>query len=111
MNRPVRGFDKLSVGLVTVLVSLLGLAWFFGLSTLRPAPPGLGAVFMGLFLVSLSAMFAASYFYADRSVLLRSLLRFASGFPGLADARMAFVLALVCLVAGLGAMSDAFRSV
>jgi hypothetical protein len=111
MTRPVGGLDKLSVALVTVLAVLLGLAWFFGLATQRPAPSGPGPIFMGLFLVSLGAMFAASYFYGEKAALLRTLLRFASGIPGLADARMAFVLALVCLIAGLGAISDVFRPV
>lgn len=105
MSRP----DKLSVTLIAILVVLLLLAWGFGMSTPRPAPPSPGPVFMGLFLIALGAMFVASYFSAGRSIFLRALLRFATGFPWARDPKMAFVLALVCVIAGLGALGDGLR--
>jgi hypothetical protein len=98
--------DKLGLILIGVLVLLLSLAWGFGMSTERPHPPGLGPIFMGLFLFALGMMFAASYFYATRSFVLRWLLRFSTVFPGLPSTKMAFFMAFLCVGSGLGALAD-----
>jgi hypothetical protein len=63
---------------------------------------------MGLFLVALGLMFAASYSYSAKSFFLRWLLRFATGFPGMPSSKMALLLSFVCLLSGLGAIADGF---
>ena len=103
--------DKLGLALVAVLVVLLLLAWGFGMSIRRPAPPGPGPVFMGIFLCTLGGLFAASYFYSERSFFLRALLGFATGFPWMNNRKMAFLIAFLCLLAGLLTISDALRPI
>ena len=76
------------------------------MSSERPAPSALGAVFMGLFLLVLGAMFAASYFFSNRSPVFRWLLNFASGFPFARSRKMAFLFSLVCILSGAGAIAD-----
>lgn len=96
----------LSASLIAVLVVLVGLAFGFGMSTERPTPPGMGPVFMGLFLVALGSMFFASYFLSGRSYFLRWLLALSMGlFPKLHDRRMAFFLATIAIVNGIGAIA------
>jgi hypothetical protein len=98
--------NKLSLVLIAVLLVLLITAWIFGMSTARPPPPGLGPVFMGAFLIALGLMFLASYFYAERTFFLRWLLQFASGFPGFRTRKMAFVFFILCVLSGIGAITD-----
>lgn len=92
--------------LIGVLLSLLAAAFIAGMSTERPAPPGSGPVFMGMFLVALGLMFSLSYFMANKSFFLRWLLNFSTGFPKLADKRMAFFLSAICVFSGIAAIAD-----
>ena len=92
--------------LIGLLLALLIASFAFGMSSEKPTPPGAGPIFMGLFLVALGLMFAASYFQAWRSFFLRWLLRFSMGFPWLADRRMAFLLSALCIFSGLAAIAD-----
>lgn len=98
--------DTLGLGLVAVLVALVVTAWAFGMSTETPHPPGPGPVFMGLFLLALGAMFLASYFYSAKSFFLRWLLHFAMAFPGMNSPKMAWLMAFVSALAGLGAIAQ-----
>ncbi len=97
--------DSLGICLLALLAVLLVAAWGFGMSTERPSPPGLGPVFMGLFLLVLGGMFWASYFIATRSPVLGWLLNFASGWPGAKTPKMAFLWALVAFISGVGAIT------
>ena len=99
----------LSSILISVLVLLVGLAFGFGMSTERPAPSGMGPVFMGLFLVALGTMFFASYFFSQRSYFLRWLLALSMGlFPKLSDRRMAFLFSAIAIGNGIIAIADGF---
>jgi hypothetical protein len=97
--------DTLGIACIAILAALLAAAWASGMSSDRPAPPGPGTVFMGLFLLFLGAMFVASYFVPNGSPVLRWLLKFASGFPGMKSPKMVFLLALVCMLSGAGAIA------
>jgi hypothetical protein len=92
--------------LLGILVALLAAAWVTGMSTEKPAPPGTGPVFMGLFLIALGLMFLASYFQPWRSFFLRWLLKFSMGFPALANRKMAIFFSLLCIFTGVGAIAD-----
>ena len=96
----------LGTALLGVLVALLIAAWVAGLSTTRPAPPGAGTVFMGLFLIALGLMFLASYFIAWRTFFLRWLLSLSRGFPFLSDCRTALLLFALCMFSGVLAIAD-----
>jgi len=104
--KPVGNLDKLSLALISLLVALLFSTLVLGMSSDMPPPPGLGPVFMGLFLITLGVMFFASYFYSARSFFLRWLLQFASGFPGLATPKMTFFFSFLCVLSELGAIAD-----
>ena len=107
-SRPPSKPDALDLALIAILVALVVAAWAFGMSTETPHPPGPGPVFMGLFLLALGAMFAASYLYSAKSFFLRWLLRFAMGFPGMHSPKMAWLMSFVCALAGLGAIAEGF---
>ena len=92
--------------LLGILVALLVAAWAMGLSTEKPAPPGMGPVFMGLFLIALGLMFLASYFLSWKSFFLRWLLRSSMAFPFLANRKMAIFFSVLCLFSGLVAIAD-----
>ena len=92
--------------LLGILVALLAAAWIAGMSSERPAPPGMGPIFMGLFLIALGLMFLASYFSPWRSFFLRWLLKFSMGFPSLANRKMAIFFSVLCVVTGVGAIAD-----
>lgn len=91
--------------LIGILLALLIAAFGFGLSTDRPTPPGMGPVFMGLFLVALALMFLASYFVASRSFFLRWLLKLSMAFPFAQNRGMALLLFAVCILSGVGAIA------
>jgi len=96
----------LGLVMIVILGALLLAAWASGMSTERPAPPGMGPIFMGVFLIVLGLMFFASYFAAWKSFFLRWLLRFSMGFPGLADRRMALLFSALCVFSGIAAIAD-----
>lgn len=99
MTRP----DRISATLIGILVALLIAAFSFGMSTERPHPPGPGPVFMGLFLIALGIMFAASYFYSSKASFLAWLLSFAESFPGPHSRKTTFMLPFVAILSGAGA--------
>lgn len=102
-NEPGRLLGAVLIG---ILVVLLGAAWLAGMSTERPAPSGMGPVFMGLFLIALGSMFFASYFQSSKSFFLRWLLRLSMGFLFFPDRRMAMLLCMLCVVTGGLAIAD-----
>lgn len=104
-QQPTAKRDWLGIGLLALLGALLVAAWSFGMSADRPSPPGLGPIFMGVFLLVLAGIFWASYFIADRSPVLRWFLNFASAWPAAKSPKMAFLWALVVLISGIGAIT------
>lgn len=96
----------LSAILMLELVVFLVASFALGLPVDRQTVPSYGLVCMGGFLVSLGAMFAASYTQDWRSYFLRWLLRFSMSFPWMGDRKMALVLSALCAFSGFVAIAD-----
>jgi hypothetical protein len=97
----------LGFALIAILLSLLTAAWVSGLSPEKPTPPGMGTLFMGLFLIALGLTFLASYSYSSKSFFLRWLLKLCMGFPFMSDYRkVAILLSVICILTGVLTLGD-----
>lgn len=88
--------------LLALAVLLLFLA--SGVETGRPLKPGGHSFFLGVYILYLGVLFLLSYFYADKTYVLRVLMWVCENFSRPRGRHMAFVYFAISLMLGLSAI-------
>lgn len=104
-NEPGIGLGWSLIGLLALLL-VAGLA--FGVE-LGPGQPGLGTVFIGLYVLVWGLMFLASYFYSHKTFFLRGLIWVCEHFSAPKGRGMALFYAALGIFLGSGAILKGVR--